>query len=102
MTKIIDRPKFGKLYDIKASEYLDTIDDENASVTIVVHLYDNVRKTHYLFSISSRVTVTFRPEIINGYFALLNDMTDYVTLLVSNMAEIVNSSLKYVVSISLP
>ncbi|RDD43152.1 Phosducin-like protein [Trichoplax sp. H2] len=34
-------PKFGKLYEIKSTEYLDTIDKENSNVTVIVHLYNN-------------------------------------------------------------
>ncbi|EDV25412.1 uncharacterized protein TRIADDRAFT_55484 [Trichoplax adhaerens] len=36
-------PKFGKLYEIKSTEYLDTIDKENSNVTVIVHLYNNVK-----------------------------------------------------------
>lgn len=35
-------PKFGRVYNLIKSEFVESIDKERASVTVVVHLYENV------------------------------------------------------------
>ena len=39
------RPQFGTLQDIPGKGYLDAIDEENANVVIIMHLYHPVSMT---------------------------------------------------------
>lgn len=47
--KQINLPRFGKVIELKGDKYLDEIDNENKSVTILIHIYDQVKSLHGVF-----------------------------------------------------